>query len=367
MRCSLVFFFGLLSGVCGPESAVSGDEQSLVADAQGHDFGEVFYGELLTHTFTITNQGTRDITLERVKHTCKCATSRMWIGDEILDDDTISRRKPVGVLHPGESTRLEVIVDLSGETEHIEGSKGLLRKQVEIHNDGRDVSPLMLGISAAIRPAFELETECLDFGPVKRGESRVLSTHLWSTSIDHYSVTGVDAPSGFGASWTEAEGGTEEQPRYRVDVNVVPEVPPGQVSKAVTVKLFHPRVREVRIPVKALFLSDVSFLGNQPGSVDVLDFGTITGEEDSSVELHIVNANPDKPYVPERIELSARPVSDSFRQELIEIRKGAEYKIRVTATKGIAARYFQGILVIHSSHADLPKKAIRFKGLVQPK
>lgn len=48
-----------------------------------HDFGDVFQGDKVEHTFLFTNTGNKDLVITNVEVTCGCTTPKGWPRDPI--------------------------------------------------------------------------------------------------------------------------------------------------------------------------------------------------------------------------------------------------------------------------------------------
>lgn len=49
-----------------------------------HDFGDVFQGDKVEHTFRFTNTGNEDLVITNVEVTCGCTTPKGWPRDPIV-------------------------------------------------------------------------------------------------------------------------------------------------------------------------------------------------------------------------------------------------------------------------------------------
>jgi len=56
---------------------------SISWDKSTHDFGEVFQGDKVEHTFRFTNTGSKDLVITNVEVTCGCTTPKGWPRDPI--------------------------------------------------------------------------------------------------------------------------------------------------------------------------------------------------------------------------------------------------------------------------------------------
>jgi hypothetical protein len=56
---------------------------SINWDKSTHDFGDVFQGDKVEHTFRFTNTGNKDLVITNVEVTCGCTTPKGWPRDPI--------------------------------------------------------------------------------------------------------------------------------------------------------------------------------------------------------------------------------------------------------------------------------------------
>jgi Protein of unknown function (DUF1573) len=82
-----IFVFMVL-GVCAfPSSAQDGAKAILGAiitwEKATYDFGEIFQGDKVEHTFRFTNVGDQDLLITNVQVSCGCTTPKGWPRDPI--------------------------------------------------------------------------------------------------------------------------------------------------------------------------------------------------------------------------------------------------------------------------------------------
>jgi hypothetical protein len=65
-----------------------------------HDFGDIFQGDRVEHTFKFTNTGSKELVITNVEVTCGCTTPKGWPRDPIA---------------PGESGELTISFNSSGK------------------------------------------------------------------------------------------------------------------------------------------------------------------------------------------------------------------------------------------------------------
>ncbi|MDP3882935.1 MAG: DUF1573 domain-containing protein [Candidatus Staskawiczbacteria bacterium] len=95
---TLIFIAGLagviLFGYLQATAPASNDPNApkILISPESFDFGEIQYGDIVTHNFGVTNSGKSDLEIKRVATSCGCTTAK------------ISRQ----IIKPGESADLVV-------------------------------------------------------------------------------------------------------------------------------------------------------------------------------------------------------------------------------------------------------------------
>ena len=72
-----ISFYSLAQGSKTVSGAIITWEKST------HDFGDVFQGDKVEHTFRFTNTGNKDLVITNVEVTCGCTTPKGWPRDPI--------------------------------------------------------------------------------------------------------------------------------------------------------------------------------------------------------------------------------------------------------------------------------------------
>lgn len=112
-------------------SALSEEDLANAPDIQvsetNHDFGTAKNGDILTHTFKITNNGKSNLILHKVKASCGCTATQP-------DKE---------VIPPGDNANIKVTFDTRGRT-------GRQSKSITIYSNDPKKSTMLLRISATI-------------------------------------------------------------------------------------------------------------------------------------------------------------------------------------------------------------------------
>lgn len=96
----------ILSFVLVPFSIMAQDGSSAKSGAviawenQTFDFGDIYQGDKVEHTFTLINQGTEPLVITNVQVTCGCTTPKGWPRDPIA---------------PGEKAEITVAFNSAGK------------------------------------------------------------------------------------------------------------------------------------------------------------------------------------------------------------------------------------------------------------
>ncbi len=343
----------------GPPSRIEASEYE-------HAFGQVYSGEIILHDFALKNTGEGPLKIDRVMGSCACAPPQMTIGQKVYDQKALERGLlEDAILNPGEEATLQVkfMPAAAGLTK----SETKIRKFVRVYSNDITRNPLQLTIDADLVQSLMFEPRELRLGAVQRRLSSVLTATFWSDHIGPFAVAKVSSKDEKRLLASAKQVGERgDSPVYELEVTVQPDCPPGNHRVDVVLDVVHDRVKQVLVPVEWEVSPDVHFLDNSELK-DLLDFGTMDGSKDEVLELRIKNAYGEIPYIPKSVQINARPSSEPFSHELVEVTPGIEYVIKVKVSKDIQPKFFQGTLIIQSDHPEAPAKAVRFKGFVDRK
>jgi hypothetical protein len=279
---------------------------------------------------------------------------------------------------------------------------GEIRREVKVFSNDRAKNPLVIPVKARAAKAYELNPEALKFGDVMRRHKTTLGAKLLVARVPSFEIVSADAPApyitvtwkrenlpvpGAGGGGTGGGGtgggtgggsspdGTPQEGNgapasgpimYNIEVTVTDEAPLGTMMRPVVLHTNYEKAKEISLPLLLRVTSEVSFNTGDPTASDKLDFGLIEADKESVREVEIVNENRGVPYRPSKIEVLGK-FADHVKQELVTLEDGMKYRLKVTITPGIDARYFRGILRLTSEHPDLPTKDIAFGGWMNPK
>jgi hypothetical protein len=344
----------------------SGPPPRIECDSYKAEFGEVYRGEKLFHTFRVKNSGAGELVIQEIRSNCSCAVARLEIEGKTYGEEDLRKRtekKRIGAIGSGEEAVLEVELKTTKAT--VPGRDVPLSKQIRIVSNDPARPSLALTLEATMISPFTIEPEKLDFGRVRKGTGGTASAVIYSDRLGAFEIAGARAAADrfLEVKCTRVEDGGNHPPAWRIDATVTQDAPLGNYNTHIELDVNHERVKEIAIPVFLSVAPSVSFRGNRADGGDFLDFDIMNGEADKTVELTVQNEDPRVPYVPTSVKVEARPLSDAFKAELVEVEKGVKYLVKVTAPKTLAkSRFFRGDVVITADHPDLPVKKVPFRG-----
>jgi hypothetical protein len=349
----------------GPDiPPTSGPPPCIEADQYKAEFGEVYRGEKLFHTFKLKNTGEGDLVFYEVRSTCACAVAKFTIGDKSWSSDELATTKRIGSLKKGEEATLEL--ELKTTKSMIPGKDVLISKALRVYTNDAQRNPLVLTLEARMTSPFEIEPASIEFGRVKKGAGATMSALIYSDQLKPFVVAGARPGDDQLLSVTATKITGDDDPRpptWRIDATVAKSAPLGNYATHVDLQVDHPRVKEIVVPVTLWVEPNVSFTGNRADGADFLDFDIMDGQSDKTLELKIENGDPSLPYVPTSLKVEAKPSGDAFKAELVEIEKGMKYVVKLTAPKTLAkSTFFTGSIVLTSDHPDLAFKKVAFRG-----
>jgi hypothetical protein len=129
----------------------------IFATKPDHNFGEIFEGQIVSHSFEIVNSGTADLKIDKVQASCGCTAAQ-------------PAKK---ILKPGEKTTIRVEFDSANRM-------GVQQKYVYVFSNDQSAPQLRLSFTAIIvdkisnpdgkGPKLNLNTNQFDFGNVEEGK-----------------------------------------------------------------------------------------------------------------------------------------------------------------------------------------------------
>ncbi len=166
----------------------------IVCDEPNYDFGERDSSEVVSHVFTIKNEGDLTLEIARVRPSCGCTVAR------------ISRQE----VPPGETT--EITTEFS-----LKGRSGRQHKNIRVENNDPANQNFMLYLEGNIITELTIEPPHLYLGQIS--PSQIASQSVMVTSTRELVITGVVSTV---ACLTPVLEEVEAGRKYRVGVTTQP-------------------------------------------------------------------------------------------------------------------------------------------------
>lgn len=229
--------------VCLARLPATGQSAADGSRGQSHDFGTVAQGQKVVHAFTLRNDGTAPLTIERVDLSAGSMAARF-----------------VGLIPPGQEGHVSIEWEtgqLAGEME----AKGIVRFARAA------AAPLTLVLKGVVRPSIELLPYPAFFVSVFAGESAEGQVRIVNQEHRPLAITRVEGGGRlFVTELVTLEAGTLYELRLRVPAGA----PPGRYEEAIYLDTDHPT--RPRIPIAVNIFVKTNVYANP----DVVDFGTVS-------------------------------------------------------------------------------------------
>ena len=318
------------------DKSASGPRAAL--EAPIHDFGVLEYGETVIHDFVIHNNGDKSLALSNVRSSCGCTVIDF---DESID--------------PGASGRLRVELDSREQS-------GAFAVFVEAETNDPANARLKMTLKAELERRVRSRPGYVRYVAYRGSdEGRVSTQTLWSADGGELTITGVESPYAFVAATFRRAREDEllagvDVPQWKVETRLAAEAPVGSMNGPLVVRVEHPVVDEVRIPLVGfvhpvvvarpddLFFGDVQIAGGIESRLEL--------EIHSKAGIKLTGAETTVPGV--RVELGSAE-SD-----------GAEiHYLMVLLTPDLLTGPFEGVVRVKTSSVELPVLEIPISGVAR--
>lgn len=195
----------------------------LICPTPQYDFGTVYSDSAVQHSFVLTNQGSRTVSIESARGTCGCEQVK-WTTNEVAH---------------GATSEIQVSFDFTGRS-------GKQSYSLYVSTDDPGNSLMQFKITGTVLTPIIVQPEGLNFGRVGR-EGRVEREVLLSaTESDLFAIRSVASSSAqIAVTWEALEAGR----RYCVKIASDGPRALGATVCSVRVETDHPRMQWIDIPV----------------------------------------------------------------------------------------------------------------------
>jgi hypothetical protein len=216
-----------------------------------HAAGEILRGEVVSHTFVLTNTGSGDVTINEVRACCTCTSAAVKLAGKSLTAEETAKCKQIGTLKPGDRAELTFALDTLDAG--CGGKDGPITKFVNVYHTDASTSPLSLSIAGELVTPYRIDPPRLDFGTVKAGAIAKASCVVTSDRLGEFKVLSAACAAEELVKVTFARETVVTAPNvaYRVEAELLPTARAGAYYTSVALKLDHAHVRAIVIPLCA--------------------------------------------------------------------------------------------------------------------
>ncbi len=199
----------------------------LDVDHYEYNFGEIYQGENVKHTFPFTNQGDSLLSVEKVRSSCGCTAA------------LVSSRE----LQPGETGEIQANFDSTR-------FRGLVAKTIYLYTNDTTQPVAQLFIRGRIKPAVDVNPHQVKFGSITAGVPVEATVTIVNQSPQ---TLLMEAPNTTAKELTAQLGQLQLEPGQQATLQVVLKAKPGQprFSGYVLISTSGTTATELRIPVYA--------------------------------------------------------------------------------------------------------------------
>lgn len=203
------------------------DKVKAVVDSLTHDFGDVWAGPPLKHTYKVTNEGTEPLEIRSVKPSCGCTLAGEY----------------TKVIKPGETG--EIPVSLKSDTLHDKFSK-----TITVTTNEKDNSTLKLTLTGTAKQKIDVQPSSISFGSVRYNDLIEKTVELKNNSDKplEMKLGEFDQSMPFSYQLTEKEKGKV----YELKVSTKPPINEGTHNAEVTLVTNFDDKPDVKLRVSAV-------------------------------------------------------------------------------------------------------------------
>lgn len=341
LRFAVICFAAFL---CRPVSIASAEEEQAPSgpgepapnfhcDNRTHDFGTLWAGSKVEHSFVIENRGEKDLQILNVRPTCGCT-----ITDDY--DKTIA---------PGEQGKLKAVLTVSSR------SRGKLRKAIRVQTNDPSSANVSLILAGEVKRLIEVEPPMANFGKITGDQTQSLAVKLinhselpWTLELGELSPD-----SAFSATLSEVQPNREA----RLMIETKPPYRRGMNAEEIKIKTGIETLPSLRVSCRLI----------NPPPVEVMPrrFTLPSVELPHNWRRHIrVMYNGEGELKLTSVESSDPQVKVSFDEQ----KPGKMFRVLVSIPKGYQSDGKKPIdIVIHTDNKEAPKITVPITTIGRPK
>ncbi|MCA9726319.1 MAG: DUF1573 domain-containing protein [Candidatus Eisenbacteria bacterium] len=185
-------------------------------DERQVDFGDLPQASQAEHRFSFSNDGTEPLRIEKIETSCGCTAA--------APTDSI--------ILPGNAAS----IDVTFSTRDFQGD---VSKVVVIFTNDPGEPRVDLMLRANIVPLIRVESDWVDFGPVRRSEGKVVGVLVTADEGTDFRVSSVEGGENW-VDWKIVPASAPDQIAYRVEATLKPGAPLGPFTDRIILHVHHP-------------------------------------------------------------------------------------------------------------------------------
>jgi len=242
----LRYSFVLLAGLWAAAPAAAAGWADGLFDELSKDFGSVPHGQLLTHSFKITNNTKTPVNISSIRVSCGCVTAQA----------------NQGFLNPGQETTLTAKMDSSRFS-------GVRTVTIFVQFNQPNFDEVRLWVQANSRSDFVMTPDQIALGQVKRGSAQNAAVTLTFYGNPTAQVTEVKTETNYIQASVQKVSQTDAEVAYQVTAKMRQDTPVGKWYTDVWVKTNIPSMPQLRVPLTVEVESALSV------SPEVINLGAV--------------------------------------------------------------------------------------------
>lgn len=293
---------------------VDPDGARIFSPKPTYDFGDAPQNDKVEYEFELENRGKKPLEISRVNPTCSCTVA-----------EPAKKR-----LEPGEKTTVKA-------TFNTQTFNGPVTKTLVVDSNDQTQPRFNLTISGRVSQAFRPSATEVNFGTLRKGTkfpeqqfdvltAATMSSTLLDVQSDH---PNVKAKFDRLPANSPAKG-------YRVTVTLEGQPPVGSLRGALTVITDLTSQKQFTVPFVAQIDGEVAMTPKQ------FSFAGLKAGETPSKEIRITKTGD----APLNIKSMTMKTGGLFKAELVEVKAGREYVVKVTPKADIKTGYQRETLTI---------------------
>jgi hypothetical protein len=291
-----------------------------------YDFGHVYSGTTVQHTFRLKNAGTGPLTIGSVRTSCGCTAAR----------------PSKSTLLPGEESAIAVRFDTSGD-------HGPAARTITVFTNDPNHQQLQLTMRGDVKAQVEASPSLVIFERIRRGTKQSRQVTLIDQMPDHsFKVAAItNANPNIKVAWQATHG---VKPGTILTITLLNTAPAGPITDLV--KVSTSRV-PVEIPVSGTVLGDIDVnppqisFGIVPHHASALRFARLTNSGDHPVKVIGISSN-----------------NTSVVAAVEPVKSGKEYKISAQLQPNTPDGVLRGMLAIKTDDPHQQDVQVPFYGIV---